>query len=55
MIVSRPRKSETVLISIGVLIVIVLILGILFVVRRQPEVPRQAPGAPGASWLLTVA
>jgi hypothetical protein len=49
MIASRPRKSDAVLIALGVIIFLVLVLGIVFVVRRRPEVPQQAPGVPGAA------
>jgi hypothetical protein len=49
MILSRPRKSDTVLVSLGAIILLLLILGIFFVVRRQPEMPREAPNAPGAA------
>lgn len=49
MIIDRPRKSDTALVFIGAVIFILLLLGVFFVVRRQPEVPRQAPNAPGAA------
>jgi hypothetical protein len=49
MIVSRPRKSDAVLVFVGVAILLLLMLGVFFVVRKQPETPRQAPGAPGTA------
>ena len=51
MILDRPRNSDTALVLIGVAIFVLLLLGVFFVVRRQPEVPRQAPNAPGAAML----
>jgi hypothetical protein len=47
--ISRPRKSDTVLVFIGLVIFVLLVLGVFFVVRKQPEIPKQAPGAPGAA------
>ncbi len=49
MIISRPRKSDAALVFLGVIIFLLLCFGIFFVVRRQPEIPRQAPGASGAA------
>ena len=49
MIVSRPHKSDTVLVVLGALIFLLLCFGIFFVVRKQPADPHQAPGAPGSS------
>jgi len=51
MIIARPRKSDAVLVFIGLVIFVLLILGVFLVVRKQPEVPKQAPGAPGAAAL----
>jgi hypothetical protein len=49
MIISRPRKSDAVLVWVGVAIFLLLVLAILFVVRRQPQIPRQAPNAAGTA------
>jgi hypothetical protein len=48
---TRPRKSDAALVLIGITIFILLVLGVVFVIRRQPEVPRQ----PGASGMARIA
>ena len=47
MIISRPRKSDAALVCIGIVIFILLMLGVVFVVRRQPEGPHQMPAKKG--------
>jgi hypothetical protein len=51
MILSRPRTSDAVLVFVGLVIFILLILGVFLVVRKQPEIPKQSPGAPGVAAL----
>ena len=45
MLATRPRKADAFLILIGLVIFVLLVLGVVLLVRRQPQLAPKASGA----------